>query len=231
MGGRIVYESGSYSEPLCSATYKTNSLRGFHCAVAVHLPQPPPPAMQRSTFLPSSYSRPTNVTIGGPLHVRSDLPRPLQRPSLPSALPSLPSRPRPKNLINGYSLSTHIFPAAYARTSPHVPAPELPLEAGRNAETKRVSLKAASDEILNTRLAYEGGRLEAQEGNSRQLWCCVNRYVRQPQLRESRGQGLSKSQRVINRPKKNSWDDAQPCSSLMVLAILRRSVSSMIWYY
>ncbi|CAA7268776.1 unnamed protein product [Cyclocybe aegerita] len=92
-------------------------------------------------------------------------PEPLESP------PALPSPPRKPIFDAPYTLSTHIFPAAYLRSTRLVPEPPSPPSNASKAERKRVIAEA-----LRQLTALRTSRVT--EGYPRLLWNCVNRYVK-----------------------------------------------------
>ncbi|KDQ56886.1 hypothetical protein JAAARDRAFT_132330 [Jaapia argillacea MUCL 33604] len=125
----------------------------------------------------TTFSYPKPLT---PVQWPSVNPRPLA-PILPppsqksSHLPPLPSPPRPSSLEPlGYTLTTHIVPAAYPRSTPHVPVPDAPPNGTKQAR-KRHALSTMK-EILDLKARSVSGDIE---GESQEVyWICVNRYVR-----------------------------------------------------
>ena len=117
-----------------------------------------------------SYPRPPPHTWP-PMQVRTPLPvyPPPEPLSLP--LPSLPSPPRKPAFDAPFTLSTHLLPASYLRTSRYVDIPASPPESASKAERHAL--------LLKTRTELRGLRGSTwTDGYPRVLWNCVNRYVR-----------------------------------------------------
>ncbi|KAG6841357.1 hypothetical protein C0991_011900 [Blastosporella zonata] len=104
----------------------------------------------------------------------SILPRkllPVFPPPEPLSLPSLPSPPR-KPIFNApYTLSTHIFPAAYLRTTTFVSPPSSPPGSATKPE-RQAAADTIVRELKDLRTSLE------PRGTKQILWNCANRYVR-----------------------------------------------------
>ena len=85
--------------------------------------------------------------------------------------PILPSPPRQSAFDAPYTLTTHVFPAAYLRTTAHVPVPSPPPENATKAERLKFFTKTRQ-ELTDLRTTIE------PQGVPQVLWNCVNRYVR-----------------------------------------------------
>lgn len=91
-------------------------------------------------------------------------PEPLHRPDLPS-----PTRKPP--FSSTWTLTTHLIPACYLRTTRLTPEPEVPPPNIPKDERQRLLAKA--------RLELDAIRTsKVTDGYPRVLWNCVNRYVR-----------------------------------------------------
>jgi hypothetical protein len=89
-------------------------------------------------------------------------------------LPALPS-PLREPIFPGYTLTTHIIPAAFPRMAPDVPLPK-PLD---NQSDKAQRAAWAERTLKAFREAEEELMKEKDIQHSRKvLWCCVNRYVK-----------------------------------------------------
>jgi hypothetical protein len=115
-------------------------------------------------------------------------------PSHKQALPLLPSPARTPafsdHVLSSYSLSTHIFPAAFPRSTPPIQAPVLNTSKAA-PEVRKAEVKKAVASILESRICYGRGDFE-QERDTRVLWICVNRYVRACEAGVSEGgEGLT----------------------------------------
>jgi hypothetical protein len=122
----------------------------------------------------SSYPEPIHKPAHRhrPVHPRSLLP--LSLPPLPKTLPTLPS-PLREPVFPGYTLTTHIFPAAYPRMAPDVPLPE-PLE-NQSCRRQRAAWAERNFEAFR-KAERELMREKDIRCSEKVLWCCVNRYVK-----------------------------------------------------
>ena len=93
-------------------------------------------------------------------------PEPLIRPP-----PSLPSPPRQLALDAPYTLTTHLFPAAFLRTAAHVPVPQRPPQ-NANKEERLEFCNGTLKELRDLRVTMD------PQGVPQVLWNCANRYVR-----------------------------------------------------
>jgi pimeloyl-ACP methyl ester carboxylesterase len=122
----------------------------------------------------STYPRQQIITPSWePYQVRQLLTQ-LPPPEIPN-LPFLPSQPRQPAFDAPYTLTTHILPAAYPRTSPDVPLQQLPPDSASKSERKR-ALTKIRDDIM--KMHEDVGSGKYGEGSKKVLWNCVNRYVR-----------------------------------------------------
>ncbi|KAG6907042.1 hypothetical protein DXG01_010813 [Tephrocybe rancida] len=96
---------------------------------------------------------------------------PPPEPLLTLSRPSLPSQARKPSFNAPYTLSTHIFPAAYLRTTELVSQPSPPPGNASKAE-RQASADAILQELEDLRVSLE------PRGAKRVLWNCANRYVR-----------------------------------------------------
>ena len=104
--------------------------------------------------------------------------KPLEKPNTPCVYaPQLPAPARKSLLDEWYTLSTHLVPAARPRTTPYVPLPPLP-QWSPNKNEFQASVQRTVDELVATKEAQGLGKLNHLEPNSRQMWNCINRYVR-----------------------------------------------------
>ncbi|KAJ3488672.1 hypothetical protein NLJ89_g11591 [Agrocybe chaxingu] len=103
-------------------------------------------------------------------------PLPIYPPPEPlESLPALPSPPRKPIFDAPYTLSTHVFPAAYLRTTRLAPEPPLPPPNASKEERKR-----AIAEVQRQLTALRTSKVT--EGYPRLLWNCVNRRIWEPTL-------------------------------------------------
>lgn len=111
----------------------------------------------------------------------------LEPPPASPPLLSLPTAPRTAGgslLEPWFTLSTHLVPAAYPRTTPFVPLSSL--SDVSKLETKKASARLAK-ELISSREQYWRGELDRLPRNRKPLWVCVNRYIRRGTSREGRG--------------------------------------------
>lgn len=125
----------------------------------------------------SSYPQPQTILPW------SSEPRPLvplvdPPPTVHVKLPALPPPRLNGSLIDEwYTLSTHIVPAAFTRTTPDIPYPagcEFPT--GETREDKGKRIRKLRDVYFDPKIRHWDGRLPGQ--SEKQLWSCLNRYVR-----------------------------------------------------
>ncbi|KAF9530598.1 hypothetical protein CPB83DRAFT_850607 [Crepidotus variabilis] len=104
----------------------------------------------------------------------------------PLRLPELPCPQRKPAFDVPFTLSTHIIPAAYIRTTTPVPVPDS-LRQDTSKDEKRQGIKHIHKYMENARKIS----LSGSEGYPQALWNCVNRYTRN----NSNGSGPS-TQRI-----------------------------------
>ncbi|KAI0827409.1 Alpha/Beta hydrolase protein [Trametes gibbosa] len=91
--------------------------------------------------------------------------------------PNLPSPPRKSPLDTWYTLSTHLIPCASPKTTPDVPLPQLP-KWSPNKDKYKASVKKTAEAILSLKEKQWRGELDGLPRGRKQMWNCVNRYVR-----------------------------------------------------
>ncbi|RDB23617.1 Peroxisomal membrane protein LPX1 [Hypsizygus marmoreus] len=96
---------------------------------------------------------------------------PVFPPPEPLTKPPLPSPPRKPAFDAPYTLSTHLFPAAYLRTTELVPVPPPPPDSATRAERQAIARKTMQ-ELKDLRGST------VPRGTKQVLWNCANRYVR-----------------------------------------------------
>ncbi|KAJ3506250.1 hypothetical protein NLJ89_g6975 [Agrocybe chaxingu] len=106
-----------------------------------------------------------------------------RHPLFGKSLPALPSPPRKPVFDAPDTLSTHILPAAYLRTTRLVPEPPSPPPNASKEERKRI-LAEAQRQLTALRTS------KVTEGYPSLLWNCVNRYVKNG-LNESNRTGIT----------------------------------------
>lgn len=120
----------------------------------------------------NSYSQPPPFTRNK-YHIRNVLPvYPPTREIVDSILPVLPSPPRKPAFDAPFTLTTHLFPATYLRTTRPVPLPKLPPAGETKEERRRVSAEIAFQ------LFDWSNDTTMTDGHPLVLWNCVNRYVK-----------------------------------------------------
>ena len=124
-----------------------------------------------------SYPQPLPPFTWKKYHVRDTLPiYPPSRENFDSImLPVLPSPPRKPAFDAPFTLTTHLFPATYLRTTKPIPLPKLPA-AGVTKEERRRMLAECALQLLDW--GNDGGAVTASDGYPLVLWNCVNRYVK-----------------------------------------------------
>jgi hypothetical protein len=88
-------------------------------------------------------------------------------------MPVLPSPPRKPAFDASFTLTTHLFPATYLRTTRLFPLPNSPLAGATKEERHRLSAETAYH------LLDWGNDTTMTDGYPLVLWNCVNRYVKQ----------------------------------------------------
>lgn len=116
---------------------------------------------------PNAYTQPPPFTWD-PVELRRILP--IYPPPEPLDYPPLPSPPR-KPSFGGWTLSTHLFPACYLRTTRPAPEPLIPPPHLSKDERRRL-LEQARQELKELQTS------RVTDGYPQVLWNCVNRYVR-----------------------------------------------------
>ncbi|KAF8734669.1 hypothetical protein AX14_003179 [Amanita brunnescens Koide BX004] len=161
------------------------------------------PAMTSSIELPSS------PWLVPPIPLRPLLP--ICPPTLAQPLPALPSPHRAPQIHPSFALSTHIVPAAYIRSSPHVPRPPPSIMPAPSLGTGKKPIK---EEKLRKATEVRNWLLEAREkdaddgaGYKSVLWNCVNRYYRIDSGRgRATGRGLTLFFAHANGFPKEVWE-------------------------
>ena len=120
----------------------------------------------------NSYPQPPPFTWNK-FPVRDVLPiYPPPEPFAGSDLPVLPSPPRKPAFDAPFTLTTHLFPAPYLRTSKFIPPPKPPSAGASKEERRRISAESAE------RLREWGNDTTVTDGYPLMLWNCVNRYTK-----------------------------------------------------
>jgi len=117
-----------------------------------------PPALADEP-LPSS-------SIPGPL-------LPLRSPPEPLRYPALPCPPRHHRFTSSYTVTAHLIPAAFPRSSPFVPLPTLPAHETKDERAARIQW------FTRELLSLQAQHVPDQSGMQQTvLWSALNRYVR-----------------------------------------------------
>ena len=111
-------------------------------------------------------------------------PLPIFPPPETLSPPPLPSPARKPIFKAPYTLSTHIFPAAYLRTTEYVQVPPSSPASATKAQ-RQAYANAVQQKLRDLR-----GSLNQVQGAKRVLWNCANRYVRVG-LNEKRASGVT----------------------------------------
>lgn len=124
------------------------------------IPRPPqvPPTLADEKF-------PSN-SIAGPL-------LPLRTPGPLRCPPALPCPPRHHRFTDSYTVTTHLIPAAFPRSSPFIPLPAFPAHETKDERAARI--QRFTDELLSLQAQYAPDQSETQQTV---LWNVLNRYVR-----------------------------------------------------
>ena len=104
-------------------------------------------------------------------HVKDTLPVPTNWGTFEST-PGLPSPPRKPAFDAPFTLTTHLFPATYLRTTRPIPLPKL-ADAGATKEEQRRALAGPALQLLDW-----GNDITGLDGYPLVLCNCVNHYVK-----------------------------------------------------
>jgi hypothetical protein len=121
--------------------------------------RPPPPALADEQ-LPSG-------SIPAPL-------LPLRSPPEPLLNPPLPCPPRHYRFTSSYTVTTHLIPAAFPRSSPFVPLPAFPTH-DETKDERAARIQRFTGELLSLQAQHVPGQSGTQQTV---LWSVLNRYVR-----------------------------------------------------
>lgn len=111
-----------------------------------------------------------------PPTLADDIPRPLlplRSPPEPLRYPALPCPPRHHRFTSSYTVTTHLIPAAFPRSSPFVPLPALPAHETKDERAARI--QRFTDELLSLQAQHVPDQSGTQQTV---LWSVLNRYVR-----------------------------------------------------
>jgi hypothetical protein len=98
---------------------------------------------------------------------------PLRLPTGPLRYPALPCPPRHHRFTSSYTLTTHIIPAAFPRSSPFVPLPAVPAHESKDERAARI--QRFTDKLLSLQAQHVPDQSGTQQTV---LWNVLNRYVR-----------------------------------------------------
>ncbi len=98
---------------------------------------------------------------------------PLRSPPEALRYPALPCPPRHHCFTNSYTVTTHLIPAAFPRSSPLVPLPPLPAYETKDERAARV--QRYTGELLSLQARHVPDHSGEQQTV---LWSVLNRYVR-----------------------------------------------------
>ncbi|KAF5355440.1 hypothetical protein D9758_006398 [Tetrapyrgos nigripes] len=153
----------------------------------------------------SSYRRMNDDSVWLPIYP------PPENPSFPKPdLPSPPREPFWKSLSShpAYSLSTHIIPAAFLRSTPEIDLP-CPPHSCEGKKTRQNSIREGVDRLWELRRKENDRRLQlgAPIKFERRLWLCLNRYVRKDvNSKNRRHKGLTLFCAHANGFNKETWE-------------------------
>ena len=99
---------------------------------------------------------------------------PLQAPPEPLRYPPLPCPSRDHRFASEYTVTTHLIPAAFPRSSPFVPLPALP-DYNESRDERSARVQRQTDEFLSLQAQYGPDHSGTQPSV---LWSVLNRYVR-----------------------------------------------------
>jgi hypothetical protein len=105
-------------------------------------------------------------SISGPL-------LPLRSPPETVLNPPLPCPPRHHRFTSSYTVTTHLIPAAFPRSSPFVPLPAFPTHETKDERAARI--QRFTGELLSLQAQHVPGQSGTQQTV---LWSVLNRYVR-----------------------------------------------------
>jgi hypothetical protein len=98
---------------------------------------------------------------------------PLRSPPEPLRYPPLLCPPRHHLFTNSYTVTTHLIPAAFPRSSPFVPLPPFP--ARETKEERAARIQRFTGELLSLQAQHAPDQSGTQQPV---LWSVLNRYVR-----------------------------------------------------
>jgi hypothetical protein len=98
---------------------------------------------------------------------------PLRSPPETVLNPPLPCPPRHHRFTSSYTVTTHLIPAAFPRSSPFVPLPAFPTHETKDERAARI--QRFTDELLSLQAQHAPDQSGAQQTV---LWSVLNRYVR-----------------------------------------------------
>lgn len=97
---------------------------------------------------------------------------PLRLPPGPLRYPALPCPPRHHRFTSSYTLTTHLIPAAFPRSSPFVPLPAVPAHESKDERAARIQ------RFTDGLISLQAQHVPDQSGTQQTvLWSVLNRYV------------------------------------------------------
>ncbi|KAF9037768.1 Alpha/Beta hydrolase protein [Panaeolus papilionaceus] len=144
---------------------------------------------------PNAYPQPPPFSWD-PVEIRKCLP--VYPPPEPLDYPGLPSPPRKPSFSAPFTLSTHVFPASYLRTTRQAPVPELPHHtlAKEQKRQRLIEIRKELDALRTSKVT---------DGYPSVLWNVVNRYLRKG-LNESNKTGVTLFLAHANGFPKEIWE-------------------------
>lgn len=100
---------------------------------------------------------------------------PLRSPPEPLSRPPLPCPSRDHRFASEYTVTTHLIPAAFPRSSPFVPVPVLKLPGHESRDERGARIELYKDELVLHQAQHGPDHSGTQ---SMVLWNALNRYVR-----------------------------------------------------
>ncbi|KAF8336444.1 uncharacterized protein EI90DRAFT_175493 [Cantharellus anzutake] len=159
----------------------------------------------------SSYPRPDERPRHTSIATRDASAIPQFSPSIPPVLPPLPSPPRDPDFLTGYTVTTHLVPAASPRESifqerrhagdfPSI-SPVIPSEKVKTKQDRAEWSKRMVEALNRKRTGITEAMIRAEstwspldyteEDAGPLLWNAINRYARFQEQRDTRDVGLT----------------------------------------
>jgi hypothetical protein len=103
---------------------------------------------------------------------------PLRAPPEPLRYPPLPCPPRDPRFASEYTVTTHLIPAAYPRSSPFVSVPAFKLPDHESRDERGARIQLYKDELFSLQDQHGPDHSGTQPQPTVPLWSVLNRYVR-----------------------------------------------------